>query len=227
MLFAMRVSVPDEPGMLGAVATALSRGGANIVTLDVVGHEDGIAVDDLCLEAPEGLTDALRRAAEDVPGAVVEAVRPMAAFRDVLSPMELAASLVDSPPDEILKALVDGLPGALWGTWAAALRRKDGRLHELAASPTATSLSNVETPWLPIDRPRRFAHALWMPPAWRMGRLGYEVAAAPLFDPLSAVVLVRRHGPRFRAGELRQLGLLARMTVSLLDDIEIHLVAHG
>jgi hypothetical protein len=213
MIFAMRVSLPDQPGMLGAVATALSRGGANIVTLDVVDRDEGLAVDDLCVEAPEGLTDALRRAADDVPGAVVEAIRPLETVRDALSPMELAAALVETPPGDALRTLVKGLPRAMWSTWCVALRAAEPHPAILASSPGTPSLTNVETPWLPFDAPRRFAHALWMPPAWRMGRFGYEAAAAPLGHNDEAVLLVRRFGPRFRRSELRQLGLLARIAV--------------
>ncbi|MBK5228956.1 MAG: ACT domain-containing protein [Actinobacteria bacterium] len=47
MYFSMRISLPDRPGMLGAMATALSDGGANIVALDVIDREEGEAVDDL------------------------------------------------------------------------------------------------------------------------------------------------------------------------------------
>ncbi|MGH2730664.1 MAG: amino acid-binding protein [Actinomycetota bacterium] len=213
MIFAMRVSLPDQPGMLGAMATALSRGGANIITLDVVDRGEGIAVDDLCVEAPEGLTEALRRAAEEVPGAVVEAIRPLETVRDVLSPMELATALVDTEPGDVMQTFVKGLPKALWSTWCVALRAAEPHPAVLASSAGAPSLTNVETPWLPLDDPRRFAHALWMPPAWRMGRFGYEAAAAPLGHNDEAVLLVRRFGPRFRPSELRQLGFLARMAV--------------
>jgi hypothetical protein len=211
MLFAMRISLPDRPGMLGSMATALSDGGANIVTLDVIDRDGGFAVDDLCVEAPEGLQAALQKAAEDVPGAVVEAIRPMDAFRDVPSPLELAAEILETGPDDVLATLVDGLPGALWATWAAAIRKDEDAPTVLCGGTTSPSFTNVRTPWLPLHGPRRLEQALWMPPSWRMGRLAYEVAAAPLGSPDEAVILVRRFGPRFRPSEIDQLGLLARM----------------
>src|SRR5688572_21507958 len=74
MLYTLRVSLPDQPGVLGALALALGRRGVNIVTLDVIERTDGIAVDDLMVEAPEGTTEALRHAAEAVPSAFVEAI---------------------------------------------------------------------------------------------------------------------------------------------------------
>lgn len=221
MLFTMRVSVPDRPGTLGSLATALSNGGANIVALDVIDHEEGFAIDDLIVEAPEGIAEALRHAAERTDGAIVEAIRPLPNVSGSMNPMELAATLVDTRPEHALQTLVDGLPGALWSTWCAALRGGRASLDVIAASPAAASISNMDAPWLPLENPRRFAHALWMPPAWRMGRLGYEVAAAPLADPMEAILLVRRHGPRFRSSELHQLSLLARIAVAVRgrDDI--------
>lgn len=212
----MRVSVPDRPGTLGGMATALSQHGANIVTLDVIDRDEGFAIDDLIVEAHEGLGEALRHAAERVPGAIVEAIRPLSSPGQTISPMELAATLVDTRPENALQALVDGLPGAMWSTWCSALRGSPGHLEVLAASPSAASLANIDAPWLPLEKTRRFAHALWMPPAWRMGRLGYEVAAAPLADPMEAVLLIRRHGPRFRPSELHQLSLLARITTTVI-----------
>lgn len=214
MYFSMRISLPDRPGMLGAMATALSDGGANILALDVIDREEGEAVDDLVVEAPGGLAEALRRSAEDVSGVVVEAIQPMDAWRDPITPMELAAELVEGEPSDVLSKLVTGLPVALWATWAFVIRAGNPIPEVLDASPGAPSLDNVDTPWMPIDSPRRFAHALWMPPAWRMGRLGYQAAAAPYRDKNTALLLVRRVGPRFRPSELRQLGLIARLAAA-------------
>jgi hypothetical protein len=206
----MRVSVPDEPGSLGQLAAALGRGGANIVTLDVIDRVDGRAIDDLCVEAPDGVLDPLRRAVEEAPNAIVEAIRPLTSFRDVFAPMSLAGALAETPSAEVLGLLVERLPEALWASWCAAVTVVDGQTITIAASSSAPSLTNVETPWLPLDRVRRLDSALWMPPAWRMGRLGYEVAATP-FGTDGALMVVRRHGPRFRSSELRQLGLLVQM----------------
>ena len=47
MSFLIRVQLPDRPGMLGAVATALGAIGADILSVDVVERGSGIAVDDL------------------------------------------------------------------------------------------------------------------------------------------------------------------------------------
>ena len=64
MSYLLRVLVPDRPGMLGAVASALGGVGADIISVDVVERSAGVAVDDLVVELPpDKLTDSLVTAA--------------------------------------------------------------------------------------------------------------------------------------------------------------------
>ena len=64
MSYLLRVLLPDRPGMLGAVATALGETGADILSVDVVERAAGVAVDDLIVElAPGKLADSLVTAA--------------------------------------------------------------------------------------------------------------------------------------------------------------------
>ncbi len=161
MLFSMRLSVRDEPGVLGAVATELGRAGVNIVSLDVIDIEDGVAIDDLCVEASgdAAMADALRRTAERVPGALVEAVRPMRDPSGPAAPIELCAVMAESAPADALSTLVEGLPSAMGASWAVALR-SGSPPPIVAASPGTPSLTNVDTPWMPLGRPRRLGSAL-------------------------------------------------------------------
>ena len=77
MSFLLRVILPDKPGSLGAVATALGNAGVDILGVDVVERADGHAIDDLAVELPHGRPpDVLITAAESVPGVEVESVRP-------------------------------------------------------------------------------------------------------------------------------------------------------
>ncbi|MEO2108525.1 MAG: glycosyltransferase, partial [Actinomycetota bacterium] len=61
MRFALRLSLPDRRGALSAVASAIGRAGANIVSLDVVGIADGMAIDDVTVQS-DVPADILRRA---------------------------------------------------------------------------------------------------------------------------------------------------------------------
>jgi (p)ppGpp synthase/HD superfamily hydrolase len=69
----LRVSVADRPGSLAALATALSRAGANVLAVTVLEREQGRAVDDLLVEWPyprpwDGLTKALEACASTASG---------------------------------------------------------------------------------------------------------------------------------------------------------------
>ena len=54
MSYLLRLVVPDRPGTLGAVATALGEAGIDIVSLDVLERTGGFAVDDVVVELPRG-----------------------------------------------------------------------------------------------------------------------------------------------------------------------------
>ena len=50
--YLLRLVVPDRPGILGAVATALGDAGVDIVSLDVLERGNGVAVDDVVVDLP-------------------------------------------------------------------------------------------------------------------------------------------------------------------------------
>lgn len=197
LIFVLRISLPDVPGSLGRVASAFGAGGVNILTLDVVDREDGLAVDEFRVEAPDGMQEALRRAGEEVPGFTVEYVRPLEAFRHVLEPLELAARLADAGPDAVAN-LVEDLPDALGASWAIAFDRSDDPPRTVSASIGAPSLARLPASWLDPDRG-----------PWRT-ETGLEVAAAPL-GAGAGLLLGRERGPRFRLAELRHVRLLAQI----------------
>ena len=66
--YLLRVMLPDRPGALGAVATALGQVGADILSVDVVERAAGRATDDIVIELPtDRLADSLVSAAVTVP----------------------------------------------------------------------------------------------------------------------------------------------------------------
>jgi hypothetical protein len=213
-LISIRVSMPDRAGMLAAVASAVSEGDADIVTIEVIHHADGLVVDNLCIDIGSTTPSALRRRVEQVPGVVVEVVRSVAAPPTSVDALELAASLVEHD-DHRVEILVDGLPGALGVEWAMALELLDDGVHLLHASQRAPSPPEGSVPWMPLEGPRRLAVAPWMPTSWRLKSMvagGLEIAASPLSSPTRAVAVARSSG-RFRPPELRQLEILAQLAI--------------
>jgi hypothetical protein len=213
--YLLRVLLPDRPGMLGAVATALGETGADILSVDVVERAAGVAVDDLIVElAPGKLADSLITAAVSVPGVSVESIQryyPRAdeAHRE----LELLEALA-AAPDRAAELLVSGVPRIFRAGWAVVVRYDEHGPRLEAASPAAPDLGDVELPFLPLSRAQVLdPTARWVPPDW--GALGTELAAAPLGHPDRAVLVGRPGGPAWRPAELLRLAHLAGITVTV------------
>ena len=67
----MRIWLPDAPGVLGAVAAEIGAVQGNVVGLEVLEREAGVAIDELVVELPDepGAVDAVCRGVRNVPGA--------------------------------------------------------------------------------------------------------------------------------------------------------------
>lgn len=215
MSYLLRVLLPDRPGMLGAVATALGAAGADILSVDVVERSAGVAVDDLIVELPPGkLADALVTAAVSVPGVTVESIqRYYLGAGEAHAELELLEALA-AAPDRAAELLVSGAPRIFRAGWAVVVRYDErGPLVE-ASSPAAPDLSDLDLPWLPLAGARVLdPTGRWVPAEW--SALGTELAAAPLGDPDRAVLVGRPGGPAWRPSELLRLAHLAGIAVTV------------
>ncbi|MGH3518959.1 MAG: amino acid-binding protein [Haloechinothrix sp.] len=216
MSFLIRVQLPDSPGTLGAVATALGMVGADILSVDVVERGTGIAVDDLVVDLPSGsLPDALITAAESVDGVVVDAVRPYAGVLDSHRELELVEEIAGSPRTG-LDILAEGVPRIVRAGWALVVGYGN-EIERLAASSAAPESPLTDLPWLPLERATVLdAEEDWIPSTWR--ELGTELAATPLGKPDRALLVGRPGGPMFRAAEVARLAHLAAIVAVVLDN---------
>lgn len=210
MHFALRLSLPDRRGTLSAVASAIGQAGGNIVSLDVVGSVDSLAIDDVTVQA-DADCDSLRAAIEAVPSVVVEAIMQTEALRDQTAPLELATRMVDAGSGAV-KILVEGLPEAMWASWAIVVASTHMGPEIIHAAGRVPSIDGLETPWMPLDQLRRLNRAPWMPPAWRE-HVDLKLVAVPLAQRNTAVLVARPNGPQFLDTEVTQLDRLARIAV--------------
>jgi hypothetical protein len=203
--YLLRLVVPDRPGILGAVATALGRAGVDIVSLDVLERGGGVAVDDIVVELPaDRLPDTLITAAQAVPDVTVESLRPFSGALDTHRELELLEALSRAAEGTASKLLAAELPRVLHGGWAAVLRRTAEGVEVPAASDAAPAFEGLLLPWLPLSSPRLLpSDEEWLPPRWRA--MAIEMMAAPYGGPDSAIVLGRSGGPAFRRSELLRL----------------------
>ncbi|NEK86399.1 ACT domain-containing protein [Blastococcus saxobsidens] len=224
MSYLLRLVVPDRPGALGAVATALGTAGVDIVSLDVLERAHGIAVDDIVVDLPaDRLPDSLITAARSVPGVEVESLRPFAGPLDTHRELELleALSRGERAPTELLAT---ELPRVFHSSWAAVLdgAGQPAPLPEgavLAASEAAPVFTGLTLPWLPLSGPRLLpSDDSWLPERWQ--EMAIEMMAVP-FGAGRALVLGRSGGPAFRRSELLRLAHLTGIaaTVGVLPPV--------
>lgn len=216
MSFLIRVQLPDIPGTLGAVATALGSVGADILSVDVVERGGNTAIDDLVVELPSGrLPDVLITAAESVVGVEVDAVRPYAGVLDTHRELELVEEVAAEPANG-LEVFAEGVPRIIRSGWALVLRHSAEGATRLAASTAAPETDLPELPWLPLQRATVLdGEEDWVPENWR--ELGTELAATPLGKPERSLLVGRPGGPMFRAAEVARLAHLAGIIAVVLD----------
>lgn len=214
--FLIRVQVPDRPGSLGAVATALGSIGADILSVDVVERGGDIAVDDMVVELPSGrLPDVLITAAESVDGVEVDAVRPYAGLLDTHRELELVEEIADEPANG-LRIFADGVPKIIRSGWAIVVGHGGGGAEPLAASSSAPQTHRLQLPWMPLARATVLdADESWVPTTWQ--ELGTELAATPIGKPDRVLLVGRPGGPMFRAAEVARLAHLAGIVSVVLD----------
>jgi hypothetical protein len=212
MSFLLRVTLPDRPGALGAVASALGTAGADILSVDVIERAPGRAVDDFVVELPPGkLPDTLITAATTVPGVTVESIRSYAGQLDPHRELELLENLGHHPAAS-LEVLADGVARIFRAGWALVLAAPAaGRSAVLATGGAAPELAELPVPWWPPAPSRQLdPDGGWAPAEW--GRMGTELAVTALGD---AALLVGRPALRWTASELVRLQHLAAIAATV------------
>ncbi|HEX7307027.1 ACT domain-containing protein [Lentzea sp.] len=217
MSFLIRVQLPDRPGTLGAVATALGEIGADILSVDVVERGSGLAIDDLVVELPSGrLPDTLITAAESIEGVEVDAVRPYAGILDTHRELELVEEIAEEPRKG-LAIFTEGVPKIIRAGWAVVVGPEGTGINRLTASSAAPETRMADVPWFPLERATVLdGEDEWVPETWR--ELGTELAATPLGKPDRVLVVGRPGGPMFRAAEVARLAHLAGIVAVVLPD---------
>ena len=205
MSYLLRLVVPDRPGILGAVATALGDAGVDIVSVDVLERGQGVAVDDVVVELPpDRLPDSLITAAQAVPGVTVESLRPFAGPLDTHRELELLEGLARAAEGTSAKLLAAELPRVFHSGWAVVLEAAGDGWEVAAASDAAPTFDGMTLPWMPLHAPALLpSEADWLPERWR--EMALEMMASPYGGPGCAVVLGRSGGPAFRRSELLRL----------------------
>ena len=207
-VFLMRVSLPDVPGSLGAVASAMGSVGADILAVEIVEKQHGVAVDDFVVGLPpDGLPDALISACQGLDGVTVEWISRYPEGGGLQSDLETLERMT-TDPDHAAETLVSSAPAVFRSQWAVLV----------AVEPDGRAVSTFNTPMAPdldSDQLKEFApfdevHRLDLGGDWLPGYSDSVSVVAPLGDS-RAIVIGRIGGPTYLDSEVARLRHLARL----------------
>ena len=199
MPYLLRVKLPDVPGSLGRLATAVGEAGGDIEAIEIVEkHHGGTAVDDVLLEMlPSVMPDSIVSACNALDGVEVLWISRYAAGGNLFLDLE-AVEEITTNPGQAVNNLVDLLPLTFRSDWGVRLHRVKGILHGTGAAP-------AELEWVEIEQ------------ATRLESVDDEVTlfAAARLDGNEILVIGRRGGPEFLDSEIARLGHLTSLAQSI------------
>jgi hypothetical protein len=194
----LRVELPNVPGSLGRLATAIGDAGGDIEALEIVEKRlDGTDVDDVLLDMVDGvMPDSVVSACNAVDGVRVLWISRYLAGGNLFPDLEVVESMT-TEPDRALDVLVTALPVAFRCEWAARVATGDSGGVELASEGAPTDLE--------------------LKPGSRLERqtVGDDLVAVAPFGHQRVVVIGRRGGPEFLDSELARLGHLVGLAASI------------
>ena len=211
MPFLLRVQLPDVPGSLGRVATAIGEAGGDIEAIEIVEHSaDGTATDDVLLEtAPGVMPDSIVSTCNQLDGVRVLWISRYAAGGNLFLDLEAVETLTANPRTAV-DQLVELLPITFRADWGLRVRRTADGLAITHRSSAAPDAIDGEVDWFPLDRATR----LDIPADWERWT-STLVAGAPLDTPDQLVMFGRRGGPEILDSELARFQHLAALACSI------------
>ncbi|QYJ03042.1 hypothetical protein KUV85_11940 [Nocardioides panacisoli] len=199
MPYLMRVELPDVPGSLGRVATAIGVAGGDIEAIEIVEKTgDGTAVDDVLLEVEDGtMPDSIVSACNQLDGVRVLFISRYATGGNVVLDLEAVEELTGDPRAAMDK-LIDLLPITFRTDWAMRIHRAKGVTYRTPAAPDDFEFVEME------------------------GASRLEIAeddvtlyAASRIDGNEIAVVGRRGGPEFVDSEVARMGHLCGLAVTI------------
>jgi hypothetical protein len=211
-VFLLRLIIPDRPGSLGTVATALGEVNADIHAIEIVEHrrENGTAVDDIVVDLPPGvLPDRLVSACNGVQGVEVIWFSRYGAGGGLHMDLE-AVEQMTSAPAEAVDILVEQAPAVLHADWAALLDGTGSEVKVALETSATPEFGEVTGEWLPLEKATTLVS-----PDDHKGLAESVLVAAPLESDRRILVIGRRGGPEFLGSEVARLSYLANLAVTI------------
>lgn len=203
----MRVSLPDRPGSLGAVASAMGGVGGDINAVEIVEKGDGFVVDDFIVDLPQGqLPETIITACHHLDGVRVEWISRYPEGGGLQSDLE-ALERMTADPANAAETLVSLSPVVFRSHWAVLLEVVGEQVIPLAATTLAPEFDTATAqPLVPFDT----THRVDLESGWIPGWAESSVVVEPLTRN-RAIVIGRLGGPAFLDSEIARLDHLAAL----------------
>jgi hypothetical protein len=208
MSYLLRVELPDVPGSLGRLATAIGDAGGNIAAIEIIDRTPGAhAVDDVFLSADGVMPDTIVSACNQLEDVEVLWISRYGAGGNLFMDLEAVESMTEAP-GESLERLVEALPEVFRVDWGIHVRRAgDHRIEVVQGTSAAPGTIPEDLSWPGrLERGERID----VPDKWE----GLVVAGTAI-DADSAIVVGRRGGPEFLDSEIARLGHLVALANSI------------
>jgi hypothetical protein len=215
VLARVRLSVPDRPGSLGKVTSAIGAVGADIVEIDVLESESGRALDDVFVRVRDLEHLArVRDRLEGMPAVSVTGLQHPAPPVTGHADLELIDQVL-SRPERGLQTLVDGAPHAFGADWGALVEY--GPDSAAVISVLTLSVHSPGPESVVITMPLRLASIRMTPPGSDTPYSG--AALVPIGAGPLALVLVRAEGLEFHRSELWRIGQVGQIVGTVLAPV--------
>lgn len=207
MSYLLRVELPDVPGSLGRLASAIGEAGGNIDAIEIVAKDPGggFAIDDVFVAADGVMPDSIVSACTGLDGVKVLWISRYAAGGNLFLDLEAVESMTQDPASAIA-TLVDALPDVFRVDWGMHMvRQGDGAaiVHGTVSAPTEVPTG--------VTWPENLEKAQVI----EVGEWSELVVAASPLNADELVVVGRRGGPEFLDSEIARLAHLVAMAASL------------
>ncbi|MHB8245268.1 MAG: ACT domain-containing protein [Acidimicrobiales bacterium] len=134
--YAVEISLEDQPGALGAVASLIGSLGGDVIDVDVLEHGRGRARDEITLDLlDEEVADQLGRELEALAGVEVEHFAPVGEYGHhlLVDALEVASAMIaETSLPGMFDALVSGILAAFGVSWVVVVA--EGRDRPIAAA---------------------------------------------------------------------------------------------
>ena len=207
MSYLLRVALPDIPGSLGRLASAIGTAGGNIDAIEIVERSEGRAVDDVFLAPEPGvMPDSIVSACTSLPDVEVLWISRYGAGSNLTRDLEVVEAMT-SDPDVARDTLVDLLPATFVVDWAVRVRREGDSGKVQHGTPAAPTEVPEDITW-PRDLKR--GRRIEVPE-----RLSEMLLAGCSLNDDEMVVIARRGGPEILDSEIARLCHLVALAGSI------------